>query len=790
MNKDTIIEIAVAFTAQAKTWKNKKLTWGEFLQKLRQPVVKDVTFKQFKALAKKDASKVKDVGGYVGGYLRGGKRSPANVSYRQLLTLDIDFATSDFWEAFGFVYDCEAVLHGTMSSAPDAPRYRLILPLSRECSAEEYTALSRKVAGNIGIEFFDNTTFEVNRLMYWPSVCADVKPYLEYQSGDWLDVDAVLGSYRDWRDVSEWPTNKQASDDVRAKADKQEDPLEKRGVVGAFCRSYSIEEAIETFLAKVYEPGSEDRYTYLNGSTANGLVVYESKYAYSHHGTDPAGGLLCNAFDLVRLHKFGELDQAPNSLKSFKAMEAFALQDKRVKGLLAKELKEVYASDFEDESGVFSEAEPEAANSDWLEEMDLDGRGQTFLATAKNIDLILTNDAALKGLFALNQFDNKAYLMRSAPWRKLRESEPIRDVDLAGLRNYIEKAFGISSKEKVADSFKLEILNRAFHPIRDYLNGLIWDQEKRVDRLFIDYFGINESAYAREAARKSLCGAVARVFEPGVKFDLVPVIVGEEGIYKSTFWRRLGGRWFSDTFMKVEGKDALEQIQGAWIIEIAELAGLRKSDAESVKHFLTKQIDQFRAAYAHVSETHARQCVFVGTTNIRDFLKDPTGNRRFLPIMSNPDRIKKSVDLDLVGDEINQIWAEAVFYYMQGEKLYLGPEAAAQAKAIQADHMESDERAGYIEGFLAKLLPSDWAKWDIFDRQAYFADTKATGDVKRTEVTVAEIWVECLGKQREDMTKYNTREINDILKTLGWKFSGSVKAVSQYGRQRIFVKNN
>jgi predicted P-loop ATPase len=471
-------------------------------------------------------------------------------------------------------------------------------------------------------------------------------------------------------------------------------------------------------------------------------------------------------------------------------MEAFALQDKRVKGLLAKELKGVYASDFEDESGVFSEAEPEAANSDWLEEMDLDGRGQTFLATAKNIDLILTNDAALKGLFALNQFDNKAYLMRSAPWRKLRESEPMRDVDLAGLRNYIEKAFGISSKEKVADSFKLEILNRAFHPIRDYLNGLIWDQEKRVDRLFIDYFGINESAYAREAARKSLCGAVARVFEPGVKFDLVPVIVGEEGIYKSTFWRRLGGRWFSDTFMKVEGKDALEQIQGAWIIEIAELAGLRKSDAESVKHFLTKQIDQFRAAYAHVSETHARQCVFVGTTNIRDFLKDPTGNRRFLPIMSNPDRIKKSVDLDLVGDEINQIWAEAVFYYMQGEKLYLGPEAAAQAKAIQADHMESDERAGYIEGFLAKLLPNDWAKWDLFDRQAYFADTKATGNVKRTEVTVAEIWVECLGKQREDMTKYNTREINDILKTLGWKFSGSVKAVSQYGRQRIFVKNN
>jgi len=785
MNKDTIIEIAVAFTAQASSWKNKKLSWGDFLAKLQKPIVKDITFRQFKQLAKKDASKLKDVGGYVGGYLRGGKRSPANVSYRQLLTLDIDFATADFWEAFGFVYDCEAVLHGTMSSAPDAPRYRLIIPLSRECSAEEYTALSRKVAGNIGIEFFDNTTFEVNRLMYWPSVCSDVTPYLEYQEGEWLDVDAVLGSYRDWRDVSEWPTNKQASDDVRAKADKQEDPLEKRGVVGAFCRSYSIEEAIETFLAKVYEPGSEDRYTYLNGSTANGLVVYESKYAYSHHGTDPAGGLLCNAFDLVRLHKFGELDNAPNSLKSFKAMEAFALQDKRVKGLLARELKEVYASDFEDES----EAKQEKEDLAWLDDMDMDGRGQVFLATAKNIDLILTNNPALKGLFALNQFDNRAYLMRSAPWRKISESEPIRDVDLAGLRNYIERSYGISSKEKVADSFKLEILNRAFHPIRDFLNGLIWDQEKRVDTLFIDYFGLSDSAYAREAARKVLCGAVARVFEPGCKFDLVPVIVGEEGIYKSTFWKRLGGKWFSDTFFKVEGKEGLEQIQGAWIIEIAELAGLRKSDAESVKHFLTKQIDQFRAAYAHVSETHARQCIFVGTTNIRDFLKDPTGNRRFLPIMSNPERTTKSVDTDLVGDEIKQIWAEAAYYYMQGEKLYFGPEAARQAKSIQAEHMEGDERAGYIEEFLGMKLPSDWAKYEIFDRQAFFADTKAVGDVKRTEVTVAEIWVECLGKQREDMTKYNTREINDILKTLGWKFSGSVKNVPHYGRQRIFVKN-
>jgi predicted P-loop ATPase len=472
-------------------------------------------------------------------------------------------------------------------------------------------------------------------------------------------------------------------------------------------------------------------------------------------------------------------------------MEAFAMQDKRVKALMARELKEAYALDFEDESG--DEAQGEEVNNDWLEGMDVGkglGKEIVFLATAKNIDLILLNDAGLKGLFALNKFDNKPYVLRSTPWRKVREAEPMRDVDLAGLRNYIEKAYGISSKEKVADCLKLELLRNAWHPIRDYLNGLIWDQEKRVDTLFIDYFGLSDTAYAREAARKTLCGAVARVFEPGCKFDLMPVLVGEEGLLKSTFWRRLGGKWFSDTFFKVEGKEALEQIQGAWVIEMAELAGLRKSDAESMKHFITKQVDQFRPAYGQVTEKYERQCIFVGTTNIRDFLKDPTGNRRFLPLLANPDRIKRKVDTDLVGDEVSQIWAEAVFYYMQGEKLYFGKEAAAQAKAIQADHLENDERGGYIESFLNRLLPEDWAKWDIFDRQAYFADRQSDeGTVKRTEVTVAEIWVECLGKQRAEMSKYNTRELNDLLRTLGWKFSGSVRNVPHYGRQRIFVKN-
>lgn len=785
MNDLKIIEVATAPSAESKVWKNKKLPWSEFKKRIETPQVTAETFAEFKAMAKKDAGRVKDVGGFVGGFLRSGRRSPANVQYRTLLTLDIDFGTLDFWEAFCFIYECEALLHGTHSHSEESPRYRLLIPLSRECAADEYSALSRKVAGNVGIEFFDNTTFEINRLMFWPSVSKDVEYYYRSQAGPLLDVDGVLGGYKDWRDVSEWPTNKKSSDDLEKRAGKQEDPTEKRGIVGAFCRTYSITDVLEKYLADVYDPGTAGRYTYREGSTANGLVVYSDLFAYSHHGTDPCGGLLSNAFDLVRVHKFKHLDAAPNSLKSFKAMEEFALQDKEVKKLLAAELKKVYASEFDEELPD----EPGGVDEEWVAEMDMDSKGQTFLACSKNIDLIFENDPFMKKLLAFNLFDGKPYIMRTAPWRKVKSAEPMKNVDFAGLRNYIEKAFGISAKDKINDSLELELNRNAWHPIRQYLDGLVWDQTPRVDSLLFDYFGCDDSAYHREAIRKSLCGAVARIYQPGCKFDLVPVLIGEEGIRKSTFWGRLGKQWFSDTFLGVEGKESLEQIQGAWIIEIAELAGFRKSEAETIKHFISKSRDEFRPAYGKVREIYPRQCIFVGTTNRRDFLKDPTGNRRFLPIDTDAPNARKSIELDLVGDEIDQIWAEAVFYYMQGEKLYLSEEVTSDAKKRQSAHLQQDDRSGLIEDFLDMLLPDDWGKLDNYERHDYFCRRSENFDtVSRTEVTVAEVWCECLGKAKEDMSKWNTREINDIIRNLGWVPGKNLKNVHPYGRQRYFTR--
>lgn len=216
----------------------------------------------------------------------------------------------------------------------------MIIPLDREVSQEEYQAIARKVAGDLNIDLFDRSTFDVNRLMFWPSVSSDMEYYFEFQDGPFLEADYILGLYNDWHDTSEWPTATDSTDVIMQAIKKQEDPEDKKGIIGVFCRTYTIQEAIETFLSDVYTPAGEGRYTYINGSTAAGLIIYDDKFAYSHHGTDPAGGRLCNAFDLVRIHKFGHLDigkeKEDKDKKSFKAMEEFASKDSTTKSISLK----------------------------------------------------------------------------------------------------------------------------------------------------------------------------------------------------------------------------------------------------------------------------------------------------------------------------------------------------------------------------------------------------------------------------------------------------------------------
>ena len=788
---DSKIDIATGISAQTKRWCNRSLNWSAFVNMLSQPIVTKETYRQFMEASKAIQGQIKDVGGYVGGRLKNGKRGKNDVEYRSIITLDIDFSYAEFWWDFTLMFSNAAVIHSTHKSGPKNYRHRLIMPLSRTVTPEEYQAVSRYIAGCMNISLFDQTTFDVNRLMFWPSISADQEYFFQYQDGPFLDVDRILNSYDDWHNVEEWP-RADTEDKIVRDVKKQEDPLSKNGVIGAFCRSYSIQDAIETFLPEEYVRVDDNRYTYLHGTTAGGLVIFEDKFAYSFHSTDPACGKLCNAFDLVRIHKFGGRDTEENlddDKNSTKALEEFALKDPVIRKQLAVERYESARSEF---SG--SDYEPEPAEDDdmsWTSELECDKKG-TPKSSAGNLNTILRNDRVLKDLFATNEFDRKPYIMHSAPWRNITRPEPVRDVDFAGVRNYIECFYEISSSSKIDDAVKLRMERNKFHPVRDYISKQQWDGKKRIDTLLIDYFGADDNAYTRASIRKMLTAAVARVFEPGIKFDTALILVGPQGTYKSTFIRKLGMRWFSDTFTTVQGKESFEQIQGRWLIEMAELSGLKKAEVESIKHYISKCSDTFRPAYARTTENFERQCVFFGTTNSKDFLRDPTGNRRFLPIDVHTERAARSVADDLAQDEVDQIWAEAYQLYKSGEPLYLSREENLMAAAEQEKHSETDERKGVIEEFLNKPYPADWKKMDIYERKRWLDDPLAKkGTMERYVVCAAEVWCECFGRDKADMTRYNTKEINDILKSLkDWEYVNSTMNFPLYGKQRYYRRKD
>lgn len=786
---DGILEIAVGFSANTKIWKNKKAKWSKLVAKISEATVTNETYAQYIGASKSDQMKIKDVGGFVGGHLDKGLRRKTSILYRQLVTLDIDFSHENFWWDFQQLYGCAAMIHSTHKSTYKKPRHRLIIPLSREVTIEEYQAITRRIAGDLNIELFDQSTFEPERLMFWPSVSSDVEYYFEYQDGPWLDADYILGLYDNWHDTTEWPTAINYSETILREVKKQVDPQNKKGIVGTFCRTYGIDEVIEKYLSDLYEKVGEDRYTYTKGSTAAGAIVYNNKFLYSHHGTDPAGGRLCNAFDLCRIHLFGELDtgkeKSDQDKASFKAMEDFATKDSAVKHQIADEKFAEAKFDFAEN------LEPDEQDDSWIEQLEANTKGE-YNNSATNINLIVQNDKYLKGAFKLNMFDSKRYILKSVPWRKIDMEEPMRDVDYSGVRNYIECVYGIVSSQKIDDALALDVEKHSFHPICDYIKSIVWDGTPRVDTLLIDYFGASDNAYTRAAIRKTLCAAVTRVFYPGTKFDMVLVLVGKQGTYKSTFVRKLGMNWFSDTFSTFQGKESFEQLRGAWLIEMAELSGLKKAEVEVIKQFISKCDDMYRPAFGRTVETYKRQCVFFGTTNSADFLHDPSGNRRFNPIDVNLDNATKSVKDDLTQTEVDQIWAEAYQLMLQGENLYFDEDENDIAREQQQEHSAVDERRGLVENYLSLLLPEDWNTKDLYDRRSWLDDPLSkAGTIQREYVCTAEIWCECLGKDKNDMTRYNTKDINSLMASLSdWEFVSSTKNFPIYGKQRFYRRKN
>lgn len=782
--------IAVGRSRKDVRWKNEQWTWSDFLARIKNTHRTHESYAEYCAAKKTRQDEIKDVGGFVGGRLAGGRRLASAVVCRQLVALDIDFSQGGVWDAFTFLYDNAAALYTTHKHSPETPRYRLILPLDREVTADEYVPIARRIAGMLGIELFDPTTYEPSRLMYWPSTSADGVYEMYAQDGDWLSADEILASYRDWRDVSEWPISLREHDINAHAIKKQGDPHEKPGVVGAFCREFDIHSVIETYLSDVYEPEGEDRYSFKGGTTTAGLVLYRdggiAKFAYSHHGTDPCSGKLSNAFDLVRLHKFGAMDEdcresTPIQKRpSFAAMRDLALKNKEVKYRMSKERFAEALSDFEDDE--------EATSDEWLKDLDLDNNGKCQ-NTINNVVLILENDPKLKGCFGYDAFKERAVVLKDLPWRKVKEYPWLRDADEAHLMRHMEVLYGITLEKAVRNGLQVHIDSNTFHPVREYLAKLRWDGEPRLDTLFIDFLGAEDNIYVRAATRKAFAAAVARIRIPGIKFDVMPVLISEnQGIGKSTLLKYMGKEiWFSDSFGDVRNDSAAQQLNGTWIMEVGELAKMKNADVDAVKLFLSKQEDTYRPAYGRNYVTKRRQTIIFATANEANFLKDKTGNRRFWPIMCGVQPIEKSVFTELEPWYVDQVWAEAVEVFESGEELFMSGDLHQIALKVQAAHEEIDDRVGRIKEFLERKIPQSWYDMDDQDKRNWLLGFRENDVdeplIYRSRICAAEIWVELFGGSLKDMTPYNMHPIHNILKRLeGWKCI-SQQRVKNYGRQ-------
>lgn len=789
--------ISTAGSRKATFWPKSEIMWSEFTERLRIPVRSAESMEQYLSLPKNQQAELKDVGGFVGGTFTNDRRKNAYVQGRDILTLDMDnIPAGETEEILRRVngLGCASAVYSTRKHTGYVPRLRVLIPLDRTATADEYEPAARKMASLIGIEYCDPTTFDVCRLMYWPSCCADGEYVYEVYDKAFCNLDSLLGMYQDWKNVSEWPQVPGTDAVEKRRLARQENPLEKNGIIGAFCRTYTITQAMDKFIPGMYEETAiPNRYTYTGGSTTGGAIVYDGDmFLYSHHATDPCSGQLVNAFDMVRLHVYGDKDSEAkegtpvNKLPSFVAMSQLAKTDNDTAMRMVKERYERAKESF----GSVTDTD-EDADLEWMLKLTRDKSGN-IEKTINNVTTVLENDPLLKGKIVTDEFASCGMAMGALPWNGCEEKRRWKEEDDAAFYRYMETFYSITGREKLDNGLLIVSTQNKINDVKNYLTGLKWDGRKRLDTLLSDYLGADDSPYTQAVIRKSLCAAVARAVVGGVKYDYMPIFTGPQGIGKSTFLAVLGKDWFSDSLTSFEGKEAAELIQGTWINEVGELTAMTRQETSAVKQFLSKTDDIYRAAYGRRTNKYPRRCVFFGTSNDSEFLKDATGNRRFWPVDVGIHKAKKSVWEDLP-EEVDQIWAEAYMYWMLGEKLFLPKEIEVLAEEQQESHRESSGKEGMIREFLNRKIPKCWDSLDVQKRRQYWNGNLRFPDdevlVERDKVCAVELWTECFGGDVKYMKRADSTEINNILLGIkGWKRNSSSRRYGPYGTQKGFEK--
>lgn len=332
--------------------------------------------------------------------------------------------------------------------------------------------------------------------------------------------------------------------------------------------------------------------------------------------------------------------------------------------------------------------------------------------TIANCEVVLSNDIRLAGRFTYNTMAYTKYVQCPVPWDGSNAMRPVCDADYASLTAYLEREYLLKSKEKAIDAVLTTCTANRYNPVTDWLSSLKWDGEGRLVSLLPMYLGCDPSDYNVSVLKLWMRGAIARAFQPGVKFDYMLVLKGPQGIGKSEFLRRMAHDpdWFHDNFNTVEGDTAAEKLRGMWIVEIAELLAVKNAkEVEGVKAFITSRTDKFRPKYARETESRPRVCVFSGSTNSDSFLTDPTGNRRFLIVECHPERAGRHIADDPDAQAyIDMCWAEVMHEWKAGQRsLTLPEEFWEEAERMRERYTEDDPRIGMIQGYL-DAKAADW----------------------------------------------------------------------------------
>ena len=814
--KSRRLKFAIGRTVENNKVRNVEWKWPEVVAKLRTPVCTTETYAEYMKMPLADQNRIKDVGYFVAGHFANGKRKHGNLDTKCVITLDADHLPEDHQDDVDMAFDHLAyVMHTTHKHCAEKPRKRFVFPLTRDVTEVEWLAIARKVGSWLNLDWIDHTTFQFSRVMHFPSCASDGLFESHENSGAWIDPDEVLATYSDWTDVSQWPMSSRETKELRLSADQAGNPLEKTGIVGAFCRAYSIVDAIEKFIPDSYFEGtSPGRYTYAHGSSANGAVIYDDGlFLYSHHEHDPVSGRCVNAFDLVRLHKFHALDENagtvtnPTKLPSFEAMVGLVQQDQNVVAELAAERLQLMG-DFDDFGAPIIEVTEKQrladamdaelgvetdTSKDWIKQLILvDGQIAVKLT---NLELLIQNDDRLRGVVRFNEFTKDFMQMRPIPGMK----QPVPETgvlwsDLAeiSIKGYLERRHRLTFSTAMIHEAVMTLGSRdSYNPVRAKLDGLEWDGEQRLDSFFIRHFGAEDTPYTRAVTRKWFAAAVTRVYRPGCKFDYILVLEGVEGLRKSSLFELLAYGWFTDNLsFGMEQKEVIETVRQSWIVEVPEMITRGGAESEHVKAFLSRRVDRARMAYARNAEDFPRQFVLVGTTNEATYLRSLTGNRRFWCLKGDG----RELNLEAIARELDQLWAEAKDAFVWGEALWLDDAGVRdEAKAQQSARVVVDDLRPAIEAFLDKPVASNY--WNVergstTDFNNDLDDLECSNSVMQLDRCCAlQIWLECMNGDLRSFTRRESARINDILRSLpNWKEETTIRFGVRYGRARGFFR--